>query len=1037
MIHEPVPFQGERMTRHLVRAALLTLLAVPMELAAPPPASAQYFGRQKVQYEDFDWHVMHTDRFDVHFYPAERTATEDAARMAERWYLRLSNAFQHGFDKKPLIFYADHPDFQQTNVIQSMLGEGTGGVTEGLKNRVIMPYTGRYAENDHVLGHELVHVFQYDLAQAPGGGGLTGMSRLPLWLVEGMAEYLSVGREDTHTAMWLRDATLRGELPTIDQLCCDPRFFPYRYGQALWAYIGGRWGDRTVPELYRFSLRFGWDEAVERVLGVTNEELSNAWQTAVRATYLPIVQGRQRPEDAGDPVLVEEGDGAMHLAPAISPDGRWIAYFGRRDIFTVELYLADARTGEVVERLTRSTGSAHYDALAFISSAGAWSPDGSKFAFLVFEQGDHRIKILDVASQDVERTIHLDQVGAIQHPAWSPDGRTLAFSGLKGGLSDLYLLDLASGAVRQLTDDRHADLEPAWSPDGGTLVFVTDRGPDTDFQTLVYGNMNLATYDVATGRTEVLDIFAGAKHINPQYSPDGRSIYFVSDREGFSDLYRLELASGAAFQITRLATGVSGITAMSPAMTVAANDGRVVFSVFEGGGYNVYALPAERAVGERVTAAPAGPVVAGILPPVEAAGTGLVANYLNQPLDGLPPASVEYAVSDYAPGLQLDFLGPPSVGIGVSTFGTGLVGGVSAYFSDMMGDHQLAAAIQAQGTLKDVGAQVAYFNSERRFNWGANAGHIPYLTGQAFFGSDQGQLLYVERLQRIFVDQASLGAQYPLSTTRRFEVNGGVTHLGFDTEERRIPIDQNGNQVGEEERVDLPSPGGVFLVNAAAAFVGDNSFFGFTSPVAGQRYRFELSPTLGDLTYTTALADFRRYLFRAPFTLAFRGLHYGRYGPDAENLVQDGVQLLRPLFLGYHTFMRGYDWNSFSGAECTQIAGGTTCPEFDRLLGSRLGVVNLELRIPVFGVEEFGLITFPYLPLEVSPFVDAGVAWESGSTLDFRFDRNTIDRVPVVSTGISARVNLMGYMVLETYYAYPFQRPEKGWHWGFNLAPGW
>lgn len=1031
------PYQGDCMTRHLGRAALLVVLAVPVELATPPSAAAQYFGRQKVQYENFDWHVMHTDRFDVHFYPEARTATEDAARMAERWYLRLSNAFQHGFDKKPLILYADHPDFQQTNVIQSMLGEGTGGVTEGLKNRVIMPYTGRYAENDHVLGHELVHVFQYDIAQAPGGGGMAGMSRLPLWLVEGMAEYLSVGRDDTHTAMWLRDATLLGELPTIDQLCCDPRFFPYRYGQALWAYIGGRFGDRTVPELYRFALRFGWDEAVERVLGITNDELSSDWQTAVRATYLPVVQGRQRPEDAGDPVLVEEGSAAMHLAPAISPDGRWIAYYGRRDIFTVELYLADARTGEVVERLTRSTGSEHYDALAFISSAGAWSPDGAKFAFVVFEQGDNRIKILDVGSRKVERTIKLDQVGAIQHPAWSPDGRTLAFSGLRGGLSDLYLLDLASGSLQQLTDDRYADLEPAWSPDGSTLVFATDRGPSTSFETLIYGHVRLATYHVATGQMRLLDVFEGAKHINPQYSPDGRSVYFVSDREGFSDLYRLDLASGDVFQITRLATGVSGITSTSPAMSVAANDGRVVFSVFEGGGYNVYALPADRARGERVGAGTADPIVAGILPPVAAAGTGLVAGYLSQPLQGLPPAGMQYAVSDYSPGLQLDFLGPPSVGIGVSTFGTGLVGGVSAYFSDMMGDHQLAAAVQAQGTLKDVGAQVAYFNAEQRFNWGANVAHIPYLSIQAGFAQDQGQLLYVERLQRVFVDQASVGAQYPLTTTRRFEVNGGYTHLGFDTEDRIIPIDESGRQVGEEERVSVPSPDGVNLFNTAAAYVGDNSFFGFTSPVAGHRFRFEVSPTFGDLTYTTGLADYRRYLFRAPLTLAFRGLHYGRYGPDAEDLVRDGVQLLRPLFLGYETFMRGYDWETFEGRECTQTANSSACPEFDRLLGSRIGVVNVELRIPVFGVEEFGLITFPYLPLEVAPFVDAGVAWTADEAPVLEFSRTTTERVPVVSAGISARVNLLGYMVLETYYAYPFQRPSKGWHLGFNLAPGW
>jgi hypothetical protein len=78
-----------------------------------------------------------------------------------------------------------------------------------------MPLTGIYADTDHVLGHELVHAFQYDIAQRMGAMSQQGLGSLPLWLIEGMAEYLSVGREDPNTAMWLRDAALRGDLPTF------------------------------------------------------------------------------------------------------------------------------------------------------------------------------------------------------------------------------------------------------------------------------------------------------------------------------------------------------------------------------------------------------------------------------------------------------------------------------------------------------------------------------------------------------------------------------------------------------------------------------------------------------------------------------------------------------------------------------------------------------------------------------------------------------------------------------------------------------
>ncbi|MBX6366276.1 MAG: peptidase S9, partial [Gemmatimonadetes bacterium] len=160
------------------------LLAGVMVLACAPSASAQYFGRNKVQYETFDWQVMSTPHYRIHFYPAEREHTVDAARQAERWNARLSRTFQHRLSEvKPIILYANHPDFQQTNVISGLIEVGTGGVTEPLRTRLIMPFTGVYADDDHVLGHEMVHVFQFDIASSGVGGGLGSMNRLPLWMI--------------------------------------------------------------------------------------------------------------------------------------------------------------------------------------------------------------------------------------------------------------------------------------------------------------------------------------------------------------------------------------------------------------------------------------------------------------------------------------------------------------------------------------------------------------------------------------------------------------------------------------------------------------------------------------------------------------------------------------------------------------------------------------------------------------------------------------------------------------------------------------
>src|SRR5918996_873647 len=241
--------------RKFSRATVLAaVLLCPAQIAG-----AQYFGRNKVQYETFDFKVLTTEHFQVYFYPAEREAAEHAARMAERWYERLSTVLQHQLrGKQSLILYADHVDFEQTNVISDQPSEATGGVTESLKRRIILPLAASLAETDHVLGHELVHAFQYDIT-GEGGGGTRynpGVSRLPLWFVEGMAEYLSLGPVDPHTAMWMRDAARRNKLPSLSDLA-GYEYFPYRYGQAFWSYLGGTFGDQVVALALRKAGKSG------------------------------------------------------------------------------------------------------------------------------------------------------------------------------------------------------------------------------------------------------------------------------------------------------------------------------------------------------------------------------------------------------------------------------------------------------------------------------------------------------------------------------------------------------------------------------------------------------------------------------------------------------------------------------------------------------------------------------------------------------------------------------------------------------------
>ncbi len=230
------------------RAAIALAAAVVLYLVSEPAAHAQYFGQNQVQYRNFKFEILKTQHFDIYYYPEEKATAEYLGRIGERWWERLGKLFGHTIrDRQPVMLYASAADFRQTNVVQGM-GEGTGGVTEGMKRRIVMPSAGPLAETSHVLGHELVHAYQYDIAsKGARGRGMQGgnFERLPLWFVEGLAEYLSLGPVDSQTAMWLRDAVESKKLPTLKQLG-NPRFFPYRFGHAFWAYVGGLLGDDMV-----------------------------------------------------------------------------------------------------------------------------------------------------------------------------------------------------------------------------------------------------------------------------------------------------------------------------------------------------------------------------------------------------------------------------------------------------------------------------------------------------------------------------------------------------------------------------------------------------------------------------------------------------------------------------------------------------------------------------------------------------------------------------------------------------------------------
>jgi len=1003
---------------------LLRIIACVAALTFATPADlfAQggYFGQNKVQYRKFDFKVLKTEHFDVYYYPEEEQGARMAARMAERWYGRISRLLTHELrGRQPLILYASGPHFRQTNAIEGEIGEGTGGVTEAFKRRIILPLAGPLQATDHVLGHELVHAFQYDITGTNVNSNSPGALALPLWFIEGMAEYLSIGPLDPHTAMWMREAARRERLPQIKDLN-DPQYFPYRYGHALWAFIGGKYGDRAVGSLLRAgAVARDPDQAFKAVLGVDEKELSKLWHDAEFNAFKPIAEITKMPAAIARPVINREtAGGDLNVSPELSPDGSKIMFFSEKDLFSIDLFLADATTGKIIRKITDTATDAHFESLQFLSSAGAWDPTGTKFVFPGISKGQPVLEIVNVNNGKREREIKLESIDEVLNPSWSSDGNRIAFSGLVGGLTDLFVYDLQAGAMKRLTNDAFAELDPAWSPDGRRIAFATDRFT-TNLDLLQSGQPRIAIIDVETGNVQNVAGFTGAKNISPQWTRDGRSIFFLSDRQGITNVYRVSAdGGGEPMQLTNLLTGVSGITALSPAMSAAG--GRVIFSAFEEDGYNVYALDAEATT--TGTAPVQLPIDAGVLPPRTTA-EGAVAAMLKSPTTALPPAEQKPEEEEYKPKMGLDFMGQPSVGVGADPFGVYAAGGISFVFSDMLGNHSLATSASVTSRFDEWGGGILYLNKVNRWNWGVALSQTPYVS-RGYATGVVGNAYIEDEYRVLQTDSALQGViAYPFNRAQRVEVGGGYRRIGLKQDVTRRTYSLLTGQLVDESREVVQEFDALNLGEAQAALVHDTSIFGATSPIRGTRGRVEVSQSIGSLNYTGFMADGRTYLMPVrPFTIATRGMFFGRFGEDGEDI------RLPTMFLGYPGLVRGYDPNSFEAGECGIQPDGS-CPAFDRLIGTRIGVLNAELRFPLLGL--FGARNFyGPLPIEMVLFGDAGIAWgESNSP--FAGAAQEWAR----SLGAAARMNLFGFAIGEVAFVKPLDR-NRGWLWQFALRPG-
>ncbi|MFQ5707160.1 MAG: peptidase MA family metallohydrolase [bacterium] len=941
--------------------------------------SQYYFGRNKIQYNDFQWKILKTEHFDVYFYPEMRELAEIGAAMAEEAYSRLEGKLNHNISRRiPLILYSSHAHFQQTNTIASLVPEGVGGFFEFIKGRVVIPANGSIHQFKHVINHELVHVFSHskvnrvlkDHRKTNLGNGM------PLWFVEGLAEYWSQGW-DSQTEMVIRDAVLNGYIVPLSQMdAIYGSFLMYKEGQAICRFISQRFGEEKILQLMENIWKENsFSNVMKLTIGLNYREFDEQWLYDLKKNKYPLLEKGDVPAMVTK-VITRNG---INTKPACySKDGRdWVVFVSNRVGYS-NIYrkpLNDFTVAPKAEVLIKGERTSEFESFHLLRSKIDVNNEG-KLTFVSKSGARDALYVFDIDKKQVVKKLQFDGLVSLFSPSWAPNGRQIAFSGIRfSGLSDLYIVDVASGRLQKLTNDFYDDRDPAWSPDGNLIAFSSDRsyfGKD--------GYLNLFIHDLRKGTIQ--NVTQGKfNDYSPAWSPDGQYLAFASDRDGSFNIWMIKnnAQSSNDLQVAENSTmpsanvignfgeNGSGENAEEPDYSYPCaleetddlkeltnfatgafdpewqDEDNLLFTAFENFSFQ---LRQETEVGEKFEKAPL-------------AQRDTLTVYKELWSAEKIAGDVETTAIKYKRKFSLDIA--QSAVTQDPLFGVS--GGAQLAMSDMLGNQQYYFLLfnnsqTSSDFLKSFNFAVTKVDLSKRVNYAYGVYHI---TGRFY---DLVDSFFEERRAGGF-----FGVSYPISVFKRIEAN-----INIRREKRTY-------EIGGRRQVN-----GIVVSNSVS-YVKDNSLWGPTGPVDGERFNFSLGHTIdvqhNDVNFFTVIADYRRYYrINTRMTYAVRLLTRFNQGKEAFR-----------YFMGGSWDLRLY-------------------PRW-RIWGRKLFLVNNELRFPF--IDRFAL-RFPFGGLGFNgirgaTFVDFGQAWDN------KYDFNQI----LGSMGLGLRMRVGGFLVLRYEFGKRFQ----------------
>ena len=842
-------------------------------------AQGFYFGRNKVQYTQFNWHILKTKHFDIYYYPEMQDIAEKGAQFAEDAYYSIQSKFNHTITRRiPLIFYSTHAHFQQTNITPGFIPEGVGGFFEFLKGRVVIPNTGNLNQFRKVITHELIHVFMHSKV----AGILRNNDRMssavfpPLWYTEGLAEYWS-SEWDGQAEMVLKDAVLHNYMISVEDLWkIRGTYMMYKVGQAVLEYIADTYGeDKILLLMENIWKHNSFEECFIETIGLSYREFDSQWLYQLKKRYYPLLADNDFSRKISA-TIVREG---YNFKPAYyERDGKPYTVFTANRTGYSSIYMTPLKQLRIGENddsdiLIKGEETSDFEGFHLFSSKIDVNSEGI-LAFGSKSGENDALYLYDIADRKVKAKYYFDNLVGILSPAWSPDGQKITFTGLSfGGFKDIYIFDTGTEELLKLTDDAYDDNDPSWSPDGNFIVFSSDRtelGKKWSY--------NLFLINVNDGNIAYLT-YGNQKDAAPVFSPDGKHIAFTSDRDLSLNIYLLELDGTKnpkkEYKITSFANA-----AFDPEWTP---EGGLLFGVYEFQRFQIRYLENVVQYKENAKTYQISGIRRGTIP---------------WQFENLK-AEFHIEKIKYSKKYDLDIV--QSQVSNDPIFGT--TGGAQVAFTDIMGNDQYHFLIYNNARtssefLRSFSFALTKVSLEKRMNYAY--GVFRYV-GRNISRLDDDFYSYEDRLGGF------IALSYPISQFMRIEYSSSYSYSDRDFIYRRRLA---------------------YLTANFISIVKDNSLWSASGPIDGERFKLTIGNTFdikySNVNYYTIMADYRKY-FRLGLRSAYavRLLYLQNKGREA-----------RRFWIGGSWDLRGYPFWSITGRQVAFTSHELRFPFID-LLGIR------------------------------------------------------------------------------------------------------